>query len=225
MSGAPAPLPPLPAGWSGAALHAAAAGGVAGTALDPEGSARAVVFNDQGWNIVSGAAAGEHPRLVGIADDGLVLGWDFGDPNNAFLWKDGCAVLFGIAVPEAGEGFQPAGLTASGCIYGLDFGDFSGMPQPMVLRPCAGSATDAGIAATGSMMDRDGDGLADDREALAGLRSDRFDSDGDGWGDLHDLVCRRPTLTKIAGSKGHAGGLEVFTPRPHPLMPVSGQAR
>ncbi len=218
-AGTAEPLPPLPSGLRGAAFHAAAAEKAVGTAhRDKDDPDAGVLVDAHGWHLISGVVAGSSPVLFGVSDHGVVLGLNDADtPGAYFLWKS-IAVDLTKARPDTA--MIPAGLTASGALYGLDFGNGKTAPQPVVFRPLASVLGDgaAGPSAR-SLTDTDRDGIPDANEAKARTNRMLVDTDGDGSADLWDLVSQ-PTAGPAeasATSPGPHTGLEVFSPGHHPL--------
>ena len=214
-------LPPLPRGLHGAAFHAAAAEKAVGTAHRDDGGPDAgVLFDALGWHTISGGAAGPSSVLFGVSDTGVILGLNSAVTSGGyFLWQS-IAVSLTKARPEIAAGFVPAGLTASGALYGLDFGKGTTAPQPVVFRPLASVPGDgAAEPSARPLTDSDRDGIPDANERAAGTSATLVDSDGDGSADLWDLISQStagPTEASATAPGPHTG-LEVFSPGHHPL--------
>jgi hypothetical protein len=210
----------LPSGTFGLEFAAAAAGVAAGHVFDPGSELNRAVFLAGGtMGYVEGDAAGTDPVLFGVSDDGTVLGWNFAvsAPDEPFLWKDSTSVLLRKARLEM-ETISIYGMSASGGLYALDFGDTSEPPQPVALQPAAPSTGDGAADEGGTLTDSDSDGIPDGRESAAGTGSTTADSDSDGLGDLWELIAGRdPSAPEVPPVSGTAAGLMVHTPSAHPL--------
>jgi hypothetical protein len=189
------------------------------------GEPASVLWTGSTWQTISGGAAGNGPVLFGVDDTGLVLGWNVSaSPYAPFLWK-GTSVELSKARREVTGGIQPAGLTASGTIYALDYGDNTSAPQPVAFRPVANTTGDGAAEETaGPLSDADGDSIPDAMEAEVGTSAALADTDGDGWADLFELVFQRnANAAEPFPSLPGGTGLMVLTPHRHPLQRNSAE--
>ncbi|HEX2749957.1 MAG TPA: hypothetical protein VHM91_18255 [Verrucomicrobiales bacterium] len=212
----------LASGIHGAAFDSAAGSFAAGTVWNDTLSLyQSVRLSSDGLTVIEGAVPGVEPALVGVAEDGMVAGWnDDVSPAQSFLWKDG-AVKMENARLEVAAGISITGLSPAGVLYGLDYGVSAPLPpQPVVFQPAAPLLHDGAADEGAALTDSDGDGIPDVREAAAGTNSALADSDGDGIADLFELLAgTNPAAAPVTSAPGSTG-LSVHTPARHPLQRV-----
>lgn len=218
LSGWPWSLGPFPT-HAGATVAFSANGVAAGYARNYiNNSYEAGKVSPAGWETINGGVAGSSPSVMGVSDNGMVLGQNNTDqPYELFLWR-ASAVVLSKARPEVQGGMTVAGLTVGGALYALDYGDNTMPPQPVAFLAAPSSIGDGIADESVVLTDADSDGIPDSRESFSGTGAASPDSDGDGFADLWELIAgRNPVNSESFPESGDHTGLQIHAPGTHRL--------